>query len=136
MEYYIKVIKDNYFNFEGRARRKEYWMFSLIHIIIFFVLGFFGGIFSDVNDDFGIGFILIILYFIATFLPSLAVTVRRLHDTGKSGWYYLVTFIPYIGSIWLFILTVIEGDHGTNQYGPDPKNNYEEINEIGKPLEN
>ena len=77
---------------------------------------------------------LIIIYIVATFIPSIAVTVRRLQDTGKSGWYYLVTFIPYIGSIWLFILTVLEGDNGSNKFGPDPKGNYDEINEIGKHL--
>ena len=135
MEWYLKVIKDNYVNFEGRARRTEYWMFNLIHIIIIFALAFLGGFFGDSEASLII-MIPLLIYVLGTFLPALAVTVRRLHDTGKSGWYYLFTLIPYIGSFILLIFMVIDGDTGQNKYGPDPKAiSNEEINEIGKPLE-
>ena len=135
MNWYLKVIRDNYANFSGRARRTEYWMFYLIHIIIVFALAFFGGVISGSSDSM-LGMIPIFIYMLATLLPSLAVSVRRLHDTGKSGWYYLFTFIPYIGGIILLVFMVIDGDKGPNKYGPDPKApEYEDINEIGKPLE-
>lgn len=65
--------------------------------------------------------VLIGLYSLAVFIPSLAVTVRRLHDTNHSGWMYFVSLIPLIGGIWLLILLCTDGTHGQNQYGPDPK---------------
>lgn len=71
------------------------------------------------------------LYALATFLPGLAVTVRRLHDVGKSGWFYFIVLIPIIGAFWLLYLLIKEGDQGTNSYGPDSKNEFDEINEIG-----
>lgn len=132
MKYYLSVIKDNYANFEGRARRMEYWMFTLFHIIIIFVLAFLSGVFADVTET-SIPLIILAVYFIATIIPSIAVTVRRLHDTGKSGWWYLITFVPYVGGLILFIFTLFEGDTGPNQYGADPKKPNFEIEEIGKP---
>lgn len=135
MNWYLKVIAENYVNFDGRARRKEYWMFTLIHFTIMIGIVFISGAFSNVSDSFSIPIILLMFYFLGTFLPSIAVTIRRLHDTGKSGWYYLVSFIPYIGGIWLLVLTIIEGDSGPNEYGPDPKGNFDEIDEIGVPIE-
>lgn len=69
---------------------------------------------------------------LATFLPGVAVAVRRLHDVGKSGWFFFIVLIPLIGSIWLLILFFTEGEKGANQYGSDPKNESDEINEIGK----
>jgi len=75
---------------------------------------------------------LYILYVLAVVIPSLAVAVRRLHDTGKSGWFYLVALIPLIGGIWLIVLFATEGDVGPNAYGPDPKRpNSDDINRIG-----
>ncbi|MFL1013500.1 DUF805 domain-containing protein [Flavisericum labens] len=134
MNWYLKVIKDNYANFNGRARRQEYWMFTLIHVIIIFILGFLGGAFAESSDNL-IPLIILAIYFLATFLPGLAVTVRRLHDTGKSGWFYLITLIPYIGGIILLVFTVKNGDVGSNKYGPDPKApSIDEIDDIGKPL--
>ena len=132
MEWYLKVMRDNYANFNGRARRKEYWMFTLFFFLITFViyflfalLAFFmaGDLINLMDTEWFpvvFGFSLII-YFLIHLVPSIAVTVRRLHDTGKSGWLYLLTFIPYIGSLIIFIFTVIQGDKGDNKYGPDPK---------------
>ncbi|WP_452219885.1 DUF805 domain-containing protein [Lacinutrix salivirga] len=134
MNWYLKVIRDNYANFTGRARRQEYWMFTLFHIIFIVSLAFVGAYVAEFNDS-GIGFIPLGLYMLATFIPALALASRRLHDIGKTGWYYLVRFIPYIGGIWFLILMVQNGNVGPNQYGPDPKgNNFDEINDIGKPL--
>jgi uncharacterized membrane protein YhaH (DUF805 family) len=65
--------------------------------------------------------ILLAIYFVVSIIPSIAVTVRRLHDTNKSGWWYFINFVPFIGPIWLFILMVQEGNVGDNQYGTDPK---------------
>lgn len=133
MEWYLKVVRDNYANFTGRARRKEYWMFALFNGI--FIIGIMlvsGGIAAATDMPAIMG--LYMIYALGVLVPSLAVVVRRLHDVGKSGWFYLIGLIPLIGPIWIFVLLVTEGDTGPNQYGPDPKaENAEEINEIGKP---
>ncbi|RKO70469.1 DUF805 domain-containing protein [Sphingobacterium puteale] len=113
-EAFLKVVRDNYANFEGRARRKEYWMYILTVFIITAVFGILGKIASVFTYISG-------LVSLALFIPGLAAAVRRLHDTNKSGWFILVVFIPFIGWIYLFYLLVIEGDKGSNQYGPDPK---------------
>jgi len=124
MEWYLKVMRDNYANFNGRARRKEYWMFTLFFMLFLlvpsFVFGLLIGMFPSETVLISGGIILAALYFIHL-VPALAVTVRRLHDTGKSGWLYLLALIPYIGSLIIFIFTVIKGDRGDNKYGPDPK---------------
>lgn len=112
MEWYGKVIS-NYIGFTGRARRKEYWMFMLVNLIITLVLGILSSLFGSE--------LLTKLYSLFIFLPSLAVTVRRLHDTGKSGWWVLIGLIPIVGFIVLLIFTCIDSDPGTNQYGENPK---------------
>ena len=122
MEWYLKVMRDNYANFSGRARRKEYWMFSLFFMLfaLAFVLAtFLSSLLGEVGPV--IGAMLIVILYLTHLVPAIAVTVRRLHDTGKSGWFYLLAFIPYIGGLIIFIFTVIEGDKGDNKYGPDPK---------------
>lgn len=114
LEWYLKVLQ-NYANFNGRARRKEYWMFQLFNSIIIIALYFLGLVVS------GIFIGLYVLYALAILIPSLAVTVRRLHDIGKSGWWYFICLVPIIGGIWLLILTCTEGTRGSNAYGLDPK---------------
>ncbi len=135
IEWYKKVVFENYANFKGRARRSEYWYFvlanALISIVLIFLGGIIGGIFGDGVTGLIIGYSLFGLYTLATIIPYLAVIVRRLHDVNKSGWFYFISLIPAVGSIWLLVLFCTEGDRGTNQYGPDPKNDIEEINEIG-----
>ena len=134
MEWYLKVVRDNYANFEGRARRKEYWMFTLFNTLIVIGLMIVGGGLGSLMDFPQLGIILYAVYLIAVLVPTIGVVVRRLHDTGKSGWYYFVSLIPFIGGIWLLVLLVTEGDQGPNEYGTDPKApNVEEISEIGKP---
>ena len=138
MNWYLKVVRDNYANFNGRARRMEYWMFTLFNTLIIFGLALIAGLFAGGFGSDGppmIMFGLIGIYVLAVLIPGIAVAVRRLHDTGRSGWWYLISFVPYIGGIILFIFMVIEGNKGSNQYGPDPKGDLEEIDEIGKPVE-
>jgi uncharacterized membrane protein YhaH (DUF805 family) len=132
MKWYLKVIKDNYANFGGRARRQEYWMFALIQIIIFTFLVFLSSFLDDILS-FNISITLFSIYFLATLVPWLAVNVRRLHDIGKSGTYFFVNLIPLIGRIWFLILVCSNGNIGSNKYGPDPKAAInDEIDEIGK----
>ncbi len=110
--WYLKVLK-NYVTFDGRARRKEFWMFALVNFIVAFVLGIIAAFIKLP--------ILSSLYSLAVLLPSIAVGARRLHDIGKSGWMQLVALIPLVGIIWLIILWVKEGNSGDNEYGSDPK---------------
>ena len=123
MDWYIKVLRENYSNFKGRARREEYWMFTLVHIGVYLLLYLpviLGILFQSTTVYYAfIGTFFV--YSLVTTIPNIAVTVRRLHDTNHSGWMYLIAFIPIIGTIWLIILVVKEGDSGTNNYGPNPK---------------
>ncbi|MCB1171245.1 MAG: DUF805 domain-containing protein [Leptospiraceae bacterium] len=120
MSWYLKVLKQ-YVDFNGRARRKEYWMFYLFNMI-------FSVVAATLDNMLGLTFVegvpygfLYLAYILAVMLPALGVTIRRLHDTGKSGWMFLVVFIPLAGPIWLLVLMVLEGTQGDNEYGPDPK---------------
>lgn len=118
MSWYLEVLK-KYAVFNGRARRKEYWMFTLINVLISFVLGFIEGA-MGLTDKRGWG-PLGALYTLAVLIPGIAVSVRRLHDTGRSGWWLLIALIPCIGAIVLLIFMVQDSDPGENQYGPNPK---------------
>ena len=115
MEWYLKVLK-NYVGFQGRARRKEYWMFALFNAIASVVL-------TVVDSTLGTGQVLSGLYALIVFLPSLAVGVRRLHDVGKSGAWLLIALIPLVGLIVLLVFTCQEGQPYDNQFGPNPKLN-------------
>jgi uncharacterized membrane protein YhaH (DUF805 family) len=117
MKWYLKVLK-HYADFSGRASRKEYWMFALFN---FLALLLFAGIdivaWNITGDDTSTLFLFTASYLFAVQIPSLAVSIRRLHDVGKSGWWYLIGLIPIIGVIWLLILFVQKGDTETNKYG-------------------
>ena len=113
MEWFLKAVRDNYANFNGRAGVKEYWMFVLFYFIFSIVA-------SVIDSILGTGFVISGLYSLALIVPSLAAAVRRLHDIGKSGIWILVGFIPLIGWIWLIILLIKQGDPGPNMYGPPP----------------
>ena len=122
MYWYLRCWKLAFF-LNGRARRKEYWVFTLVNIIIymlFYILSF-----SMLYDSSDVAFlatsIIYFLYAVAIILPSIAVAVRRLHDTGRSGWWYLLIFIPLIGSIWLTVLLCLDSEPGENQWGENPK---------------
>lgn len=120
MEWYLKVLKQHYADFGGRARRQEYWMFFLINCIVSFGLGFAGGALTAMTDS-SIFSIIPLIYSLGVLIPGIAVTIRRLHDTGKSGWYLLVSFIPLIGPLALLYFMVIDSAPGNNEYGPNPK---------------
>ena len=104
----------------------EYWMFTLINAIVALIAVTIDNVLGLANEDFLIGPIYM-LYVLAMLLPSLAVSVRRLHDIGKSGWMVLISLIPIIGSIWLLILFVTDGQVGENEYGLNPKEESEYI---------
>ncbi|MDR1614023.1 MAG: DUF805 domain-containing protein [Campylobacteraceae bacterium] len=116
--YYIDAIKNHYFDFNGRARRKAFWFFVLINFIVNIILSAIDSIIF-VNI---IGFALLsLVYTLAILLPSIGLAVRRLHDIGKSGWWYLINLIPIIGFIWFIILAATDSQPGSNQYGENPK---------------
>lgn len=155
MEWMILPFK-RYADFQGRSRRKEYWMFTLLNIIVFSVLAgpFFFSFMSASMTNAGdpaaqeaamtammeggaslsvIGVGLYALYALAAFIPSIAVTVRRLHDRDMSGWWYLglavagiLPFVGFLASIALFVLMVLPGTAGANRFGADPKDPYAE----------
>ena len=119
MNYYLHVLK-NYAVFSGRARRKEFWMFTLINFLVTmgaFVLD------MALNLNMATGGFGVVqgLYTLFIIIPSVAVTVRRLHDVGKSGWFYLIALIPLIGAIWLLVLFCTDSEDGPNKYGENPK---------------
>lgn len=140
MEWYVKCWRQ-YADFSGRARRKEYWMFSLFNVLIVFVLAIvlpmlFGLLAvslmqMQVNNDsdpsaimLGIGYlpsIALALYGLAVMVPSLAVSVRRLHDIGKSGWTILLGLIPFVGGIILLVFCCQDSQPQENKWGASPK---------------
>jgi len=127
MNWYIKVLK-NYFNFDGRARRKEYWFFMLFNVIFAIVAAVIDNVLGIASEELGYGPIYG-LYALATFIPGIAVSIRRLHDIGKSGWYFLLGIIPCVGGIILLVFALTPGDPYDNEYGPDPK--ADEANMLG-----
>ena len=122
MQWYIDVLK-KYAVFDGRARRKEYWMFVLFNVIASIILSILDKI---LGLDFGSGSTsssgwLSTIYSLAVLLPTIGVAIRRMHDTNRSGWWILINLVPCIGWIWFIVLAAQEGVAGDNQYGPDPK---------------
>ena len=118
MSWYLAVLK-KYAVFAGRARRKEYWFFVLFNIIISIVLAVVDTMVGT-QTGMGIG-ILSTVYSLAVLIPAIAVSVRRMHDINKSGWWVLIVFVPFVGWLILLIMALIAGTTGDNAYGPDPK---------------
>ncbi|MDF1748271.1 MAG: DUF805 domain-containing protein [Alphaproteobacteria bacterium] len=119
MNYAFQPLK-KYADFSGRARRKEFWWFTLFFItgsVIMTFLDLMVGTYSYLYDA-GLFYVLFIL---ALFIPNLAVSVRRLHDSNRSGWWYLLILIPILGSLALLVLFCQNGTDGPNRFGPDPK---------------
>lgn len=112
MNWFVAVVKQ-YAVFGGRARRKEYWMFALIALLIAIGIGVIDVLLRTKG-------LLGNLFGIAMLLPSLGVTVRRLHDTDRSGWWILIGFVPVIGGIVLLVFMCLVGTAGSNRYGADP----------------
>jgi uncharacterized membrane protein YhaH (DUF805 family) len=119
MNWYLTVWK-KYAVFSGRARRKEYWFFLLFNIIITIALFMVDGAIGTLSVNGGIG-LLSGIYSLAVLIPSLAVGIRRLHDTDRSGWWLLIGLIPVIGSVAILVLMVLGGTPGDNRFGTDPK---------------
>ncbi|WP_325894924.1 DUF805 domain-containing protein [Grimontia sp. NTOU-MAR1] len=118
MNWYIGVLKQ-YANFKGRARRKEYWMFLAFNMLFTFALALVDQTMGTFNPDLGLGTVGMV-YAAAVFIPTLAVTVRRLHDTDRVGWWALIGILPF-GVIALLVLNAFDGTKGSNRFGPDPK---------------
>jgi uncharacterized membrane protein YhaH (DUF805 family) len=108
----------HYADFSGRASRSEYWLFALVFVIIYLVC------FALDYNAFWSGQMTIMplstVAYLVHFIPGLAVLVRRLHDTDRSGWWMLLGLVPVIGSVWLLVLLCSEGTYGPNEYGPNP----------------
>lgn len=121
MEWFLKVVKENYANFDGRARRKEFWMFALGYALIYIAFFVVAAILSAISSTLGmLVYGLLSLASLALLIPYLAVAVRRLHDTGNPTWYIVFTFIPLVNLYFLYLM-IKEGDVGPNEFGPDPK---------------
>lgn len=126
MEYMFMPLR-RYADFSGRSRRKEYWMFQLgillLYIVFAVVAGMFGAVLGDTMGS--IMMLPLFLVALAIIVPSLAVSVRRLHDQDKSGWWLLINLIPF-GGIVLLVFFCTGGTRGPNRFGPDPKDPYSE----------
>ena len=133
MNEYLNVIRNNYVNFSGRARRREYWMFQLVNTIILVVLYMLSLVAvipsmlaARSNPDVGLSplfwvvTLLNLVYVFGVLLPSLGVTVRRLHDAGFSGWLILLSLIPG-ASLVVLVFTILDSKPGANKWGPNPK---------------
>ncbi|WP_020389960.1 DUF805 domain-containing protein [Kribbella catacumbae] len=119
MQWFTEVIK-KYAVFSGRARRKEFWMFALFSTIISIVLGIID---RAIGTTYGAGDsgVLQSIYGLAVLLPTIGVAIRRMHDTGRTGWWVLISLVPCVGWIIFIVFAAQEGAAGDNQYGPDPK---------------
>ena len=122
--FYMKCLKDKYASFDGRARRKEYWSFALFNAIIYFIF-YAVGIFLAVSTRSGtlalIVFGILGIYALGIIVPSLAVTVRRLHDIGKGGGWIFISCVPFVGGLILLVFTLLDSEAGENRFGPNPK---------------
>ncbi len=127
-DHFYTCITDKYATFEGRANLKEYWSFILFYTLIFFVLAFVTIMISSSQNELeagripGLTAVTMFLYLIAMIVPNCAVTVRRLHDIGLSGWFILLSFLPFGGFVVLF-MTLLPSEKGANNFGP-PSNQH------------
>jgi uncharacterized membrane protein YhaH (DUF805 family) len=119
MNWYLAALK-KYAVFAGRARRKEFWIFLLVNTLVAVALAMVDINTGTFDEDVGLG-LLSGLYAVVMLLPSIAVTVRRLHDTDRSGWWYLLVFVPVIGGLVILVFMLLDGTPGSNRFGPSPK---------------
>ncbi len=120
MQYWLDCWK-KYAVFSGRSRRKEYWMFCLFNFLISFGIGIVSGIIGARGALSGALGIVSIVYSVAAIIPGLAVFCRRMHDTGRSGWWWLIGLVPLVGAIVLLVFLCSDSQPGENKYGPNPK---------------
>ncbi len=116
VKYYVGTLK-RYVDFNGRARRREFWMFFLANFVVSMGINILGSAVMNASAAQLPGAI----YSLAVLLPALSIGARRLHDTGKSGWWLLIALVPLVGAILLIVFWATEGNKGQNSYGPDPK---------------
>lgn len=123
IEVFKKCMTTDFANFSGRARRREYWLFTLAMAIVSVILEALSAVAGLTQSAILIGLVTFIslVICIAFLIPSIAVTVRRLHDINKSGLWILIGLVPFVGALVLLVFTVLDGTVGENQYGPDPK---------------
>jgi uncharacterized membrane protein YhaH (DUF805 family) len=119
VSWYLEALK-KYAEFSGRSRRMEYWYFVLFNLIVFIILELIDALLGTFNVVQGVG-LLSGIYGLAVLIPTLAVTVRRLHDIDRTGWWIFINLIPLIGSIVLLVFALTPGTPGSNRFGPDPK---------------
>jgi len=119
VSWYLEALK-KYVVFSGRARRKEYWFFFLFNLIIVFILGKVDSLIGSFDAETEIG-LFSGIYMLAILLPIIAVTVRRLHDTDRSGWWVLFALVPVVGPIVLFVFMMLDSQAGENRFGSNPK---------------
>ena len=123
-KYYLDILTNKYADFKGRARRKEYWMWTLYYtVILLFAMvidNALGLNFELLGQNLGYGWLYVTIG-ITHLIPGLGIVVRRLHDVGKSGWFYLTILIPLIGFIWILVLFCTEGVKEDNKWGSNPK---------------
>lgn len=115
------VLTERYADFQGRAARPEYWWFVLFNLLVNIAIGIIAGILGET-----VGSILSLLVMLALIIPGIAVTVRRLHDTDRSGWWILIALVPLVGAIVLLVFMVLRGTPGENRFGPATSGNVAE----------
>ena len=120
MNYFIDCLTKKYACFSGRARRQEYWLFVLFNIIAGIIINVIGGVLAGATGVEAFAY-LGAIYSLALLIPGFAVFVRRMHDIGKSGWWFLIALVPFVGVIVLIVFCCLDSKPGDNDYGPNPK---------------
>lgn len=121
MNWYFKVL-GKYATFQGRARRKEYWMFALVNFIVILILAILGAVLNAASPKATLAvWVVLGVYMLLTVVPCIAVMIRRLHDTNRSGWWFWIQLVPVVGPLILFVFTVLDGTPSLNTFGPSPK---------------
>lgn len=120
MNYFIDCLTKKYACFSGRARRQEYWLFFLFNLIASIIINVIGGVLAGATGVEAFAY-LGAIYSLAVLIPGFAVFCRRMHDTGRSGWWWLIGLIPFVGVIVLLVFCCLDSQPGENQYGPNPK---------------
>lgn len=126
MNWYLDVVKNKYAVFDGRAQRQEFWYFFLFNLLISIAMSVVDQVTGAFNEQTGAG-LFSGLYALAMLIPSLAVGARRLHDTGRSGWWQLLSLIPVLGVLILIFFFVQDSQSGDNQYGTNPKSSQQRV---------
>lgn len=117
MKYLLDPLVKHYADFSGRANRKQFWLYALWLIVVYMVIGVVAAVLGEKAGN-----AVIALVWLALIVPNLAMIVRRLHDTDRSGWWVLISFLPLIGGLILFVFEVLPGTPGENRFGSQPQN--------------